>query len=132
MSQDQEDPNPQTTEEDKPKDVRYSKVQNNRNFIVGRIYNLTGDVTELRVTLKKHEDRKEELETKLKNLESVGLEGQEAYENKKKIKEVGKEISVNDDELDKIEDMLENKEEKVERFQVELDDSIEYEMPKKI
>ena len=119
-------------EEDKPKEIRYSKVQNNRNFIVGRIYNLTGDVTELRVTLKKHEDRKEELEKKLTGLENQTLKGQEAYENKKKIKEVGKEISANDDGLDKIEDLLENKEEKVERFQVELDDSIEYEMPKKI
>ena len=89
-------------------------------------------MSELRVTLKKYEDRKEELEKKLNNLGIEGLEGKEAYEINKKIKEVGKEISANDDELDKVEDMLENKEEKVERFQVELDDSIEYEIPKKV
>lgn len=128
MNQQKEGEVPEGTQ----KTIRYSKVQNNRNFIVGRIYNLTGDVTELRVTLKKHEERKEELEKKLTDLESQTLEGQEAYENKKKIKETGKEISANDDGLDKIEDMLENKEEKVERFQVELEDSIEYEMPQKI
>ena len=126
------DPDPQTVEEEKPKEMRYSKVQNNRNFIVGKIYNITGDVSELRVMLKKHEERREELVKKLNDSESQELEGQEAYENKKKIKEVNKKIAENDEILEKTEDILENKEELVERFQVELEDSIEYEMPKKI
>lgn len=82
--------------------------------------------------LKKHEERKGELEKRLNDSESQGLEGQEAYENKKKIKELGRKIAENDEILEKTEDMLENKEEMVERFQVELEDSIEYEMPKKL
>lgn len=132
MNEGQASPDPQAVEEDKPKDIRYSKVQNNKNFIIGKIYNITGDVTELRVMLKKYEEIKEKLNDELKDLESQGLEGQEAYENKKKVKEVNKKIATNDEILDKTEDILENKEELVERYQVELEDSTEYEMPQKI
>ena len=39
------------TQETEGGSIRFSKVISNKNFIIGKIYNLTSDVTELRVNV---------------------------------------------------------------------------------
>jgi len=126
--------NPTPTGKPTPsKEIKIVKVPSNKNYIIGQIYNLSGEVTALRIIIRKRDARKIELDRELQRLEAERdqSEGQSSYELKKKIKEVIKKIDENDAELEKSTDMLKNKEELCQMYQEELDDAVEYEFPQK-
>ena len=121
--------NPNTT----PKEIQVVKVASNKNYIIGQIYNLSGEITKLRIILRKRDRRKVELDAELRRLEAEREKGgdQPLYEINKKIKALNKKIDENDTELEKSKDLLDNKEELCLDFQKELDDAIEYEFPRR-
>lgn len=92
---------------------------------------MSSNITTARIDLQKREDRKIELDEKLREVEKKReTAGQEGYKYKQEIKDIEKEIDVNDGELKSYEDILENKEELCQRYQRELEEAIEYEFPK--
>ena len=114
------------------KEIRVEKVASNKNYILGQIYNLSGEITANRILLTKLDSVKAEMDTNFERLETAtASEGQVLYEENKRKKELKKKIDQNNIMIEKTEDILDNKEEQCQLYQEELEDAVDYELPKK-